>query len=324
MKIVIPGGTGQIGTILARDFHSKGHDVVILSRTMKAAPWKVVQWDAQTLDEWVQELEGADVLINLTGKSVNCRYNWKNRWKIIESRVRSIRVLGYALAQLKTPPAVWLQAGTATIYANRFDAPNDEATGIIGGLEKGVPDTWRFSIDVARSWEGEFALMNTPKTRKVVMRSAMTMSPDRDGIFDYLLWLVRCRLGGKAGSGNQYISWLHYDDFIAAINFLIEHDNIDGVVNIASPHPIPNSEFMRLLRKAQGISLGLPATEWMLEFGAIFLRTETELVLKSRRVVPGRLLDLGFCFQFPNWDHASKDLCERWARSRRLRSNPPQ
>lgn len=312
MKVVIPGGSGQIGNVLARHFHSKGDEVVVLSRRKANAPWRTVVWDAQTLDDWVKELDGADVLINLTGKSVNCRYSFKNRWQILDSRTRSVRILGRAINEIDNPPSVWLQAATATIYAHRFDAPNDEATGIIGGTEKHAPDTWRFSIDVARAWEGEFALIDTPKTRKVALRSAMTMSPDEDGIFDYLLWLVRVGLGGTAASGKQYISWIHDRDFIRAIEWLIENKDFSGAVNIASPNPIPNAQFMSDLRKAWGQRIALPIYEWMLEVGAIFLQTESELVLKSRRVVPGRLTDAGFKFDFAEWKDASSDLCKRW------------
>jgi uncharacterized protein (TIGR01777 family) len=312
MKIVIAGGSGQVGTLLARHFNQEGHDVIILSRGHKTVPWRVVQWDGETLGSWVSELEGADVLINLAGRLVNCRYNYKNRCDIWSSRSRSVRILGKAFEQLKSPPPVWLQASTATIYAHRFDAPNDEYTGIIGGAESNSPDKWRFSIDVARAWEGEFSLIETPKTRKVILRSAMTMSHDRDGIFDYLLWLVRCGLGGTAASGKQYISWIHYIDFINSIKFLIDNDQISGPVNIASPNPLPNKQFMALLRKAWGRKFGLPAYEWMLELGAVFLRTESELVLKSRRVIPSRLLDAGFKFSYADWAKASLDLCERW------------
>lgn len=312
MKIVIPGGTGQVGTVLARHFHAEGHEVVVISRGSKPAPWKVVKWDGQNLGSWSNELEGADVLINLTGRIVNCRYNYKNRCEIWASRSRSVRILGKALETLNVPPRLWLQAGTATIYAHRFDAANDEYTGIIGGTEDNSPDKWRFSIDVARAWEGEFALIDAPKTRKVILRSAMAMSYDRNSIFDYLLWLVRMGIGGTAGSGKQYISWIHYLDFINAIKFLIENDHITGAVNLASPNPLPNREFMKLLRKAWGQKLGLPAYEWMLEIGAIFLKTESELVLKSRRVVPSRLIDAGFKFQYGDWADASVDLCERW------------
>lgn len=312
MKIVMPGGSGQVGTVLARHFHGEGHDVVVLSRSPRAAPWRVISWDGQSLDGWVNELEGADVLINLTGRMVNCRYSYRNRCDIWASRSRSVRVLGKALEQLAAPPPLWLQAGTATIYAHRFDAPNDEYTGILGGVEADSPDKWRFSIDVARAWEGEFALVEAPRTRKVILRSAMTMSPDRDSIFDYLLWLVRRGLGGTVASGRQYVSWIHYVDFINAIKFLIEREEIAGAVNLASPDPAPNRRFMALLREAWGQRFSLPTYEWMLELGAVFLRTESELVLKSRRVVPGRLLDAGFKFTYPEWAQASRDLCERW------------
>jgi uncharacterized protein (TIGR01777 family) len=312
MKIVIPGGTGQVGTVLARHFHAEGHEVIVLSRSKKNVPWKIVQWDGQTLGAWVKELEGTDALINLTGRVVNCRYNYKNRCEIWSSRSRSVRILGKAISTLSVPPRVWLQAGTATIYEHRFDASHDEYTGVIGGTEPDSPEKWKFSIDVARAWEGEFALVEVPKTRKVILRSAMTMSYDKESIFDYLLWLVRMGIGGTAGSGNQYISWIHYEDFINAVKFLIENDQMSGAVNLASPNPLPNRDFMLLLRQAWGQRIALPVYEWMLEVGAVFLRTESELVLKSRRVVPGRLLEAGFKFQYPNWEEASKDLCARW------------
>ena len=317
MKIVIPGGSGQVGTILARHFHREGHEVVVISRKapsacVKPASWRVVGWDGQTLGAWAAELEGADVLINLAGRIVNCRYNHRNRCEIWASRTRSVRVLGKAIAALAEPPRLWLQAGTATIYAHRFDAPNDEYTGILGGTESDSPDKWRFSIDVARSWEGELALIDVPWTRKVVLRSAMTMSPDRGGVFDYLLWLVRMGIGGTAGSGQQYISWIHDLDFINAIQFLIDNEQISGAVNIAAPQPLPNKEFMAQLRSVWDRRIGLPVYEWMLEIGAVFLQTESELVLKSRRVVPARLLDAGFQFHHGDWQTASKDLCQRW------------
>lgn len=316
MKVVIPGGSGQIGTILARHFHHEGHEVVVLSRKRYSFPWQTVAWDGETLDHWVAALERADVLINLTGRTVNCRYTPKNRCEIWSSRSRSVRVLGQAIKTLASPPRIWLQAGTATIYAHRFDAANDESTGEIGGCEAGLPDTWRFSIDVARAWEGEFGLIKTPRTRKVLLRSAMTMSPDHNGIFDYLLWLVRSGIGGKAGSGKQYISWIHYLDFIRAIDFLIASDSISGIVNLASPTPLPNQDFMRLLREAVGKKIALPLPQSILELGAMFLRTETELVLKSRRVVSARLVDEGFRFEFANWADASRDLYQRWCKTR--------
>jgi len=311
MKIIIPGGTGQVGRILARDFQRAGHDVVALSRTPAKSAWRVTEWDAQTLGGWTTEIEGADVVINLAGQSVNCRYNAENRRLIKESRVRSTRILGEAIARASRPPRVWLQAGTATIYAHRYDAPNDEATGIIGGSEPGAPDAWRFSVDVATAWECAFNESDTPGTRKALLRSAMVMSPDRGGVFDTLLTLVRRGLGGSAGDGRQYVSWIHDQDFVRAVYWLIEHDELEGAFNLAAPNPAPHSEFMSALRSAWGVSFGLPATTLMLQVGAFFLRTETELVLKSRRVIPGRLTQSKFIFRFPTWEEAAQNLCRR-------------
>jgi hypothetical protein len=316
MKVVIPGGSGQVGAILARHFHAAGHAVVVLSRNPASAPWKVVLWDAETPGPWTSELEGADVVINLAGRSVNCRYTPANRRAILDSRVRSTRAVGEAVAACKSPPRVWLQASTATIYAHRYDSPNDEHTGILGGNEPNAPDTWRFSLQVATEWEKALNEAATPHTRKVALRAAMVMSPDRDGVFDVLLGLVRRRLGGRSGDGRQYMSWLHDADFLAATDFLIARDDLSGPVNVSSPEPLPNADFMRALREAWGVRFGLPAREWMVELGAWAMRTESELVLKSRRVVPGRLLDAGFRFRFPEWPDAARDLCRRWRASR--------
>jgi uncharacterized protein (TIGR01777 family) len=312
VKAVIPGGTGQVGTILARAFHERGDEVIVLSRSTQTAPWRVVKWDAETLGDWAAELEGADVVVNLAGRSVNCRYNAENRKLITESRVKSTQVVGEAIARASNPPRVWLQASTATIYGHRFDAANDEATGTLGGSEPNVPDTWNFSIDVVTSWEHALNESETPHTRKVLLRSTIVMSPDRGGAFDMLLTLVRFGLGGRAGDGRQYVSWIHDQDFIRSIFWLIDHDEIEGPINLAAPNPVPQSEFMRALRAAWGIRVGLPATKWLLEIGAFLLRTETELILKSRRVVPGRLLESGFVFQFPSWAEAARDLCTKW------------
>jgi hypothetical protein len=321
LKIIIPGGSGQVGTILARAFVADGHEVEVLSRRPAAAPWRVVSWDAETRGDWVNEIDGADVVINLAGRNVNCRYNAANRRAIVDSRIRSTHAVGQAIANAKRPPKVWLQASTATIYAHRYDAANDELSGILGGGEKYAPDTWRFSIDVAKSWEAAAEEIATPQTRKVLLRSAMTMSPDRGGVFDVLLWLVRRGLGGASGDGKQYVSWIHDRDFIDAVNWLIHHDDLAGAVNLCSPSPMPNAEFMRELRRAWGTRIGLPAAKWMLEIGAVFLRTETELVLKSRRVVPTRLLQSGFKFAFPNWPDAAADLCRRWREDSRKKAS---
>lgn len=315
MKIVIAGGTGQVGRVLARAFVADGHDVVVLSRTPRRAPWPVVSWDAETIGPWLSELDGADVVINLAGRSVNCRYGARNRHEIATSRMRSTRVIGEAIGRVDRPPNVWLQASTATIYAHRYDAANDEITGILGGAEENAPDTWRFSIEVAKAWEQAVEAAIVPHTRKVVLRSAMTMSPDRGGVFDTLLGLVRYGLGGTNGNGRQYVSWIHDLDFVRSIYWLIDRD-IAGPVNLAAPYPLPNAEFMHVLRSAWGIRLGLPATRWMLEVGAIALGTETELILKSRRVTPSRLLESGFVFRFPKWTEAARDLCARWRAER--------
>ena len=319
MNIVIPGGSGQIGTLLARAFQRDGHEVIVLSRRASSSfPWRVVPWDASTLGAWTAELESSDVVINLAGRNVNCRYTPANRQAILQSRVDSTRVLGQAIARAARPPRLWLQAGTSTIYAHRYDAPNDEETGVLGGNEADAPPGWRFSIDVAKAWEGAVDEAGPlPATRKVILRASMTMSPDAGGVFDVLLRLVRFGLGGQSGHGRQFVSWIHETDFIRAIRWLIEHEEVSGPVNLTAPEPLPNAEFMRILRQAWGMPLGLPATAWMLEVGALFLRTETELILKSRRVVPGRLLQHGFDFQFPTWPEAARDLCERWRKSLR-------
>lgn len=314
MKIVLPGGSGQVGAVLTRDFQAAGHEVVILGRGAQTNLHgaRHVQWDARTFEgNWVNELEDADAVINLAGRSVNCRYTVDNRKLIMDSRVDSTRVIGEAIAAAQRPPRVWLQAATATIYAHRFDAPNDDATGVIGGDEQGAPDTWTFSIGVAKAWEAALESAQTPRTRKVVLRSAMIMDPFKEGVFDTFLKLARFGLGGAMGSGRQYVSWMHDQDFYRAIGFLLEREDIAGPIILAAPNPLPNREFMRELREAWGIGFGLNATDWMLEIGTWALQTETELVLKSRRVVPSKLLEAGFEFQFPIWHDAAKDLVRR-------------
>ena len=312
MKVVIPGGSGQVGTILARAFHQDRHDVVVLSRQPVVRPWRAVAWDGRSPGAWQKELDGCDVVINLTGRSVNCRYTVANRDEIRQSRVVSTRLVGRAIAEASPSPRVWLQASTATIYAHRFDRANDEQSGILGGAEQDVPDAWRFSIDVARAWEQAFEETATPATRKVLLRSAMTLSPDAGGVFDTLVRLARRGLGGRAGDGRQFMSWVHESDFVDALRWLIDREDMNGVVNIASPYPLPNAEFMQVLRQECGAPPGLPAAKWMLEIGAMLLQTETELILKSRRVVPARLIEHGFRFQYPEWPDAARELCGRW------------
>lgn len=230
----------------------------------------------------------------------------------MESRVQPTQLLGRAISQLAHPPRVWMNASTATIYRHALDRAMDEGSGELGGQEPDAPSSWRFSVEVAIAWEKCFFAALTPPVRKVALRSSMIMTPDRGGIFDMLLRLVRFGLGGAAGSGKQFVSWIHDVDFVNALEYLIRHEEIDGAVNVASPNPVPNRLFMRDLRQAWGTSIGLPASKWMLEVGTVFLRTETELILKSRRVVPGRLLESGFKFEFPDWPAAACDLVEKW------------
>jgi len=334
-KIIIAGGTGQIGQILARHFVLQGDEVVILTRskgadaqarnTGQTVPGRQeeppearrVLWDGRSPGEWCAELEGAEVVLNLAGRSVNCRYTPENRRLIKDSRVDSTHAIGAAITAAAHPPKLWLQASTATLYSHRFDAPNDETTGHLDPASPDSPDTWRFSIDVGRAWEAAAHEAGPlPHTRRVLMRTSIVMSPDAGGAFDTLLALVRHGLGGTSGNGRQYVSWLHDADLTAAIEHLIASDTLKGPVILASPQPLPNAEFMRELRRAWGISLGLPAPAWLLEIGAFFMRTESELVLKSRRVVPGRLLADGFTFRFPRWHEAARDLCQRWRQHR--------
>ncbi|MER5428434.1 DUF1731 domain-containing protein [Streptomyces sp. NPDC002588] len=315
MKVVLPGGTGQVGNVLRRSLTAAGHDVVVLSRRPSGA--HEVAWDGRTPGDWAGELDGSDVVINLAGRSVSCRYTADNLKAMMDSRVESARVVGEAISAAVRPPKVWLQMSTATVYAHRFDAPNDEDTGIIGGSEPDVPEYWSYSVDIATAWERELEKADTPRTRKVALRSAMVMSPDRGGVFDVLSRLARLGLGGPVAGGAQYVSWIHDQDFVRAVEFLVARDDLAGPVNLAAPAPLPQRALMRALRSAWGVPVGLPATKWMAEIGALALRSDTELLLKSRRVVPGRLLAAGFAFDHPEWPGAAGDLVGRARSGRR-------
>ena len=304
MKVVLAGGTGQIGHVLQRALKARGDEVVVLGRS---GP---VPWDGRTPGPWAAEFDGADVVIGLAGRSVSCRYTKDNLTEMLRSRVDSARVIGTAIARAERPPKVWLQMSTATIYADRRDAANDEATGIIGGDEPGVPPYWEFSVHIARDWEAAQQELDLPATRRVALRSAMVMSPDKGGVFDVLSAMVPLALAGPVAGGGQYVSWIHDRDFVRAVDHLVASD-LSGPVNVCSPHPLPQRELMKVLRRKCGHVLGLPATSWMAEIGAWVMRSDTELLLKSRRVVPGRLLDDGFAFDFPTWPEAAQDLVER-------------
>jgi uncharacterized protein len=317
LRIVLPGGSGQVGQVLAHHFQAQGHHVTVLTRSPYTAEWQTVHWDGEHVGPWTESLEGADVCINLAGRSVNCRYHAANRRAIYDSRIGTTRLLGQVIAGLANPPQVWLNASTATIYRHSLDRPMDEANGELGGNElisprRHAPDTWNFSIGVAKDWEAAFFHSQTPRTRKVAMRSAIILSPTHGNAFALLSNLVRTGLGGSQGNGRQFVSWIHEADFARAVEFLIDHEELDGPINIAAPNPLPNREFMAALRDAWERPNGLPAPALLLELAAWVLRTESELVLKSRRVVPTRLLEAGFQFEFPAWPEAAEDLVQQW------------
>ena len=317
MRIVVPGGTGQVGGLLRRALASRGHDVVVLSRRPERLERGVRHrvWDGVTVGDWAEEVDGADAVVNLAGRTVSCRYTDEHLREMMDSRVRSTRAVGRAVAQASTPPRVWLQMSTATIYADRRDAPNDEATGVIGGEEPHVPLYWEYSVRIARRWEAAQQELDLPDTRRVALRAAMVMTPDLGGVFDVLSMLTRLGVGGSVAGGGQYVSWIHGDDFVRAVDLLLAREDLSGPVNLAAPAPLPQADLMRALRSAWGTRLGLPATASMAGIGAWAMRTDPELLLKSRRVVPGRLLDAGFGFDHPTWPEAAADLVRR-ARSR--------
>ncbi|MCW2548295.1 MAG: NAD-dependent epimerase/dehydratase [Mycobacterium sp.] len=317
MKIVIPGGTGQVGGLLRRALLAEGHDIVVLSRKPSTVERGIEHriWDGRTLGDWVSTMDGADAVINLAGRSVSCRYTEENKRQMMDSRVDSARVVGRAIAGVTHPPRMWLQMSTATIYADRRDGFNDEVHGTIGGNEPNVPGYWEFSVRIAKEWEAAQLEADLPHTRRVALRSAMVMTPDRGGVFDALSMMARVGLGGPVAGGRQFVSWIHAADFAHSVSFLLSRDDITGPVNLASPNPVPQAELMKTLRQAWGQRIGLPATAKMASIGARLLGSDPELLLKSRSVIPGRLTEAGFHFDYPTWPDAARDLVES-ARSR--------
>jgi uncharacterized protein len=308
-RIVLAGGSGFLGGLLAEHFHSLGWEPVILTRSpAPGAKFREVAWDARTRGDWARELDGAEAVINLTGRSVNCRYTPENRRAIMDSRVDSTRIVGEAIAQCAQPPRAWLNCSTATIYHHTFGPPHDETSTDFAPAAKAKDD---FSVQVARAWEDAFNAAATPGTRKVALRITIVFGTVPCGVFQILRRLARLGLGGKMGNGRQFVSWIHEHDFTRAVEWILAHEEMAGPVNLASPTPLTNAEMMRAFRRLCGNPIGLPATEWMLEVGAFFLRTETELLLKSRRVVPGKLLASGFSFQFPTMPEALHELQKR-------------
>ena len=303
-KIVIAGGSGYLGRFAAAAFLEQGYEVITLARGkfrgLKEGE-KYELWDAKSTGPWEQALANADVLLNLAGRTVNCRYTPKNRQEILSSRVLSTVALGEAIARLPAAqrPKVWLNASTATIYRHAVDRAQDEETGDIG---KG------FSVEIAKAWEAAFLKYKNLGPRMVALRMAMVFGKGTGGVYEAYRNIVRMGLGGRAGSGDQYVSWLHSADYVGMLLWTVENPRIEGAMNLSSPEPRPNKEFMRALRRSQNASFALPAPEWMLEVGAIFLRTETELLLKSRRVIPQRLLASGYRMKYPKLEAALQDL----------------
>ncbi len=305
-RIVLAGGSGFLGGVLARYFLERNYEVVILTRkpNARADGVREVHWDGETLTDWTRELEDADAVINLAGVSVNCRYHERNRRSILDSRVNSTRALGAAIAECAKPPPVWMNSSTATIYRHTFGPAWDE-DGEIGATKEAKDG---FSVEVACAWERTFKEAKTPATRKVALRTAMVLGNGENSVFPTLRRLVRLGLGGKMASGKQYVSWIHEQDFSRAVEWLMENEEVTGPVNLVAPNPLTNEQMMRTLREVSGARFGLPAAAWMLELGAFFLRTETELIVKSRRVVPRKLLESGFEFCFPTFKEAIEHL----------------
>ena len=306
-RIIIAGGSGFLGQALAKHLTQNQQEVVIFTRRPNPNPafGREIPWDGESLGEWAKELEGAKALINLTGRSVDCRYTAANRRILIDSRVKPTRVLGEAIAQCEDPPKVWLNASSATIYRHTHGPAWDE-NGTDFSPTPEVRD--EFSLKIIDDWESEFNRADMPGVRRIALRTTMVLGHGRNSVFPVLCRLASLGLGGRMGSGKQYVSWIHVDDFCRAIEWLIEHPEINGPVNVAAPNPLPNTEMMRLFREQVGMGVGLPATNWMLEIGAFVMRTETELILKSRRVVPGKLLAKGFEFAHPDFAEALKHL----------------
>ncbi|MFC4163331.1 TIGR01777 family oxidoreductase [Epilithonimonas zeae] len=296
MKIIIAAGTGFLGRNLEKYYLNKNYEVKILTRNPKRK--NEIFWDAKTIGTWKNELEYADVLINLTGKSVDCRYNEKNKKEIYDSRINSTRVLQKAIDESQNPPKIWLNASSATIYVHSEIHLNTESNGIIGD---------DFSMNICKSWEKEFFKLKNPNIRKVALRTSIVLGKN-GGAFPKFKQITNLGLGGKQGRGNQLMSWIHIDDFCEAVNFIIENENLKGAINITAPKPLTNEEMMKRLRDKFKFPFGISSPVWLLEIASIFIRTETELMLKSRNVYPEILLQNDFKFRYDTFEKALEKL----------------
>ncbi|MEM1503040.1 TIGR01777 family oxidoreductase [Domibacillus sp. 8LH] len=290
-KVVLAGGTGFIGRYMEERCKELGYTVHIISRQEPHISW-------ENKDRMIEALDGAELLVNLAGKSVNCRYNETNKRAIMLSRTSTTKRLGEAVQTCEHPPKMWINSSTATIYRHAEDRPMTEEAGEVGS---------GFSVDVARGWEEAFFSFDLPKTRQVALRIAIVLGPG-GGVMTPYRNLVKYGLGGPQGSGRQRFSWIHLEDLFGIIMFLNERPELNGVFNCAAPNPVQNDELMAALRRAANVGFGLPAPEWLLELGAKVIRTETELVLKSRWVLPERLERAGYTFLFPTLDKALQSI----------------
>ncbi len=300
-KIIVAGANGFLGKYLCHWFDKLGWEVVGISRNGGVAEVaKDVRWDGRTMGAWADEFEGAEVLVNLAGKSVNCRYGEKNKELIFQSRLESTAILGEAIQGCKNPPRLWLNSSTATIYRHAEDRAQDEEEGELGE---------GFSVEVAKAWEKALDKSEVPEcVRKVALRTAIVLGNEPGSVFDYLRKLAWLGLGGKMGSGRQKMSWIHVDDFCRAIEWMIKQDQLQDFYNLSAPNPTDNAGCMAGFRRIAGRGFGLPATKWMLEIGTFVMRSETELVLKSRWVLPKRLEVEGFDFEWSDFDEALSHL----------------
>lgn len=299
-KIVIAGGTGFLGSCLVAHYKNSDTEVVILTRKHMVDYENVryCKWDARHIGYWTNELENCDVLINLNGKSVDCRYNEENKELIYDTRIDATHLLGQVVRNCENPPQLWINSASATIYRHTLDKEMNEATGEFGA---------GFSVDVCKKWEAACNAFELPKTRKVLLRTGIVLG-SQGGPLMPLRNLAKMGLGGKHGTGDQYFSWIHEKDFTAIIDFVTSNTYINGAINVTVPEPLTNTELMKSIRKSVKAPFGIPLPKWLLEIGAVFIRTETELILKSRRVFPARLLEAGFVFEYDNIHLALKDI----------------
>ncbi|MBW3635167.1 MAG: TIGR01777 family oxidoreductase [Armatimonadetes bacterium] len=304
MKIVLTGASGYLGTVLAPFLSALEHEMVLVARRELDYPLPArarwLQWDGENLGDWAREIDGADAVINLAGRSVNCRYSEKNRREILESRLQTTRIVAQSIGEAKNPPRVWLNAASATIYHDERGRDMDETSGVVGE---------GFSVEVCKAWEGALFESNLLRTRRVALRMSMIFGRSAP-VFEVFERLTKLGLGGPQGDGGQYVSWIHERDCLRALQFLLENETLSGPVNVCAPHPIPNREWTRVLRRIFSVPFGLPAPRPAMEIGAILMQTETELALKSHRVVPKRLLSAGFKFDFPHWRLAAPDIID--------------